>query len=694
MSIHLFEHNQKAYEAVTEMLEKDGMAAVIHPTGTGKSMIAFKLVEEHPLNHFLWLSPSEYIYQTQVENLNMKFPNILFMSYSRLMKNEDCIETLHPDYIILDEFHRCGAREWGKSIKKLLDTYPDARRLGLSATNIRYLDNQRNMAKEIFNGKIASEMTLGEAIVREILPEPKYVIAMYSYRKELDQLKKRIQTLSNQGLVAENQKLLEQLRRALEQADGLEQVFQKHMEKKDGKYIVFCSDKEHMDEMKEQVPVWFGQVDSRPHIYTAFYNDTATDKEFAAFKKDDSGHLKLLFCIDMLNEGVHVDDVDGVVLLRPTVSPIIYLQQIGRALSAGSKKTPVIFDLVNNFDSLCCIDCLKNEMEEAFVLFPTSYGERAHFSDRFRIIDETKDSRILFRKLQANLSSAWDTYYTAARQWYQEKGNLRIPKSYVTSTGLTLGSWIQTQRRVYSGAVTGGLTEEKVRKLNEIGMIWDARDQSWNNALAELQTYFNEHGNLDIKARYETPDGFKLGRWVCNLRTKVRTKGLDQALTPEQQQQLAELGMIWDRNSEKWEDYFEAAENYYKTHGNLDVMTKYVTENGLPLGRWLSEISHQVCGENQDQISLSEEQLKRLRSIGFRQEKKTDRQWNEKYMLARNYYETYGNLNIPLSYSINGVRLGRWIANVRSKRKHPASSGMVLGEERIRQLDSIGMNWK
>ncbi len=550
------------------------------------------------------------------------------------------------------------------------------------------------MAEEIFNGKIASEMTLGEAIVREILPEPKYVIAMYSYRKELDQLKKRIQTLSNQGLVAENQKLLEQLRRALEQADGLEQVFQKHMEKKDGKYIVFCSDKEHMDEMKEQVPVWFGQVDSRPHIYTAFYNDTATDKEFAAFKKDDSGHLKLLFCIDMLNEGVHVDDVDGVILLRPTVSPIIYLQQIGRALSAGSKKTPVIFDLVNNFDSLCCIDCLKNEMEEAFVLFPTTYGERAHFSDRFRIIDETKDSRILFRKLQANLSSAWDTYYTAARQWYQEKGNLRIPKSYVTSTGLTLGSWIQTQRRVYSGAVAGGLTEVKVRKLNEIGMIWDARDQSWNNALAELQTYFNEHGNLDIKARYETPDGFKLGRWVCNLRTKVRTKGLDQALTPEQRQQLAELGMIWDRNSEKWEDYFEAAENYYKTHGNLDVMTKYVTENGLPLGRWLSEISHQVCGENQDQISLSEEQLKRLRSIGFRQEKKTDRQWNEKYMLARNYYETYGNLNIPLSYSINGVRLGRWIANVRSKRKHPASSGMVLGEERIRQLDSIGMNWK
>lgn len=137
------------------------MAAVIHPTGTGKSMIAFKLVEQHLHNHFLWLSPSEYIYKTQLENIDTQFSNIEYMSYSRLMKHEDSIDTLHPDYIILDEFHRCGAAEWGKSVRKLLEAYPKAKRLGLSATNIRYLDNQRNMAEELFEGNIASEMTLG-----------------------------------------------------------------------------------------------------------------------------------------------------------------------------------------------------------------------------------------------------------------------------------------------------------------------------------------------------------------------------------------------------------------------------------------------------------------------------------------------------------------------------------------------------
>ena len=58
------------------------------------------------------------------------------------------------------------------------------------------------------------------------------------------------------------------------------------------------------------------------------------------------------------------------------------------------------------------------------------------------------------------------------------------------------------------------------------------------------------------------------------------------------------------------------------------------------------------------------------------------------------YYEEYGNLNVPVSYSVNGVKLGRWISNIRAKRKHPEGSGMVLDEHRIRQLDSIGMDWK
>ena len=107
---------------------------------------------------------------------------------------------------------------------------------------------------------------------------------------------------------------------------------------KSGKYIVFCANKEHIDEMISHVPEWFAGVNPDVAVYEAYSDDPGTDKAFTDFKADQGGRLKLLFCIDMLNEGVHVEGISGVILFRPTASPIIYKQQIGRALTAGDSK--------------------------------------------------------------------------------------------------------------------------------------------------------------------------------------------------------------------------------------------------------------------------------------------------------------------------------------------------------------------
>ncbi len=702
MSIQLFEHNQIAYESAVTMLNEEGRAAVIHPTGTGKSFIAFKLAQDQPDARICWLSPSEYIFNTQRENIHKvmqkdactSFENIRFLSYAKLMMNEDCIPELKPDYIILDEFHRCGAAEWGKSVQKLLEAYPRAKRLGLSATNIRYLDNQRDMAQEIFEGNIASEMTLGEAIARGILSAPKYIVALYSYEQELLKLEKQIAAAENEGLKSENTKLLEQLRRALANADGPDRIFYKYMQKKHGKYIVFCSDKEHMTRIKDLAGEWFHMVDPEPHIYTAYYNNPETSKDFQQFKEDQSEHLKLLYCIDMLNEGVHVDDIDGVILLRPTVSPIIYLQQIGRCLAAGSSEEPVIFDLVNNFDSLYCIDYLKQEMEDAKALMPSTYNERAPFEERFQILDESRDCKQLFRQLQANLSSAWGIYYQAAAQYFKENGHLKIPKSYVTYTGLTVGSWLQTQRRVYAGKVAGDLSQEKIQRLNDIGMIWDIRKNNWQEGYEALLTYYKVNGHTDVKAKYVNEDGFPLGTWVSNLRVTVKKLGPDQVLSEEQQNQLKAVGMIWDKNAEKMDTYLQAATEYRQQHGNLDVPAKFITESGLPLGRWLHYIKSGKNGEKKVRDVLSREQIARLNALGMIWDKDNITLWNHKFDLARAYYEEHGNLDIPVAYCVDNVKLGRWISTIRSKRKKPGSSGVVLDEERISALDSIGMRWE
>ena len=200
MAMNLFEHNKTAYNAAVTMLAERGKAAVIHPTGTGKSFIGFKLCEDNPDKHILWLSPSEYIFRTQLENLMAtggEVPeNITFLTYAKLMLlSDDEIRDLQPDMEIYDEYHRAGAACWGQGIARLRGVFPDAPMLGLSATNIRYLDNQRDMSDEIFDGHVASTMTLGEAIVRGILNPPKYVQYIYSYLDDLERYESKISLL-------------------------------------------------------------------------------------------------------------------------------------------------------------------------------------------------------------------------------------------------------------------------------------------------------------------------------------------------------------------------------------------------------------------------------------------------------------------------------------------------------------------
>ncbi len=704
MEIDLFEHNRLAYEAAMAMMKQRGKAAIVHPTGTGKSLMAFELALENPEALICWLAPSTYIYHTQLENLQRvtesvqpeSLKNIIFVSYSKLLHNEQLIDEIHPDYIVLDEFHRCGAREWGRSVQKLLDTHKNARILGLSATNIRYLDHQRDMAYELFDGCIASEMTLGEAMVRGILSTPKYVSAMYSYDEELKKLNQQIRAMEKKRDAGKSLKLLEELRRALEMADGPDKIFEKHMkqEGRHGKYIVFCSDRKHMDEMAAHAKEWFARVDKEPHIYEAYYSNPETSKAFADFKADESNHLKLLYCIDMLNEGVHVDDIDGVILLRPTVSPIIYLQQIGRCLSAGAKRTPVIFDLVDNFGSLYSIDCLKEEIEQAFTLMPCTKAEREGFTDRFQIYDEVKECRQLFEQLQSQLSHDWNDYYLAACAYYKTYGDLRIAKNYVTEEGMTLGSWIQTQRKAYFGKIGEGLSQDRIEKLNQIGMLWSVRKSGFDRAYEELQEYHDKTGDVDVKARYISDSGFPLGKWVSNLRVRVKTSGRDAVLTKEQQDRLEAIGFVWNKNDEIWETYILAAREYSAAHGNLQVPVKYVTEDGIPLGRWLSSLKSGWNGNQKRSDTLTGEQKAQLAELGICLESKYVTQWNRNFALAKVYFEQQGNLNIPVSYSIDGVKLGRWLSNIRCKRNNPAASGMVLDENRIRQLESIGMVWR
>ena len=569
MALRLFEHNEKAYKSAVQMMEQFGKAAIVHPTGTGKSYIAFKLIEDNPDKVVIWLSPSEYIFKTQLESLKRNDPdfplaNVHFYTYAKLMcctqAQLDEIVAQKPAYIILDEFHRAGAECWGESTVALLKLCPDAKLLGLTATNIRYLDNNRDMAEELFDSCVASDMTLGEAVVRGILPAPKYVTTVYQYQKALAKYQARVDSLRAPGIQDVNQKYLDALRRALEQADGLDRVFAHHITNKSGKYIAFCANKEHMDEMVSHVPEWFAGVNPDVMVYEAYSDDPNTDKAFADFKTDTSDRLKLLFCIDMLNEGVHVEGISGVILFRPTISPIIYKQQIGRALTAGDTAAPLILDVVNNFEGLTSISGLQSEMQEAVHrLYANGEGDKI-VTERFEVIEQVHDCRVLFEQLQASLSSSWEHYFSEASIYYAEHGNLNIPKLYTTPSGLSLGVWLVTQRRVREGQIQGNLTEQQIARLDSIGMVWGNRKEiAWQHGFEVAKKYHDTYGNLMVAGKYVAPDGYPLGQWIL----KTRQQKLNGRLKEERIAQLDEIGMVWSVFDAKWEKAYPRIGTHY-----------------------------------------------------------------------------------------------------------------------------------
>lgn len=696
VALRLFEHNEKAYHAAVRMMEQYGKAAIVHPTGTGKSYIAFKLIEDNPEKVVIWLSPSEYIFKTQLESLKRNDPdfplaNVHFYTYAKLMcctqAQLNDIAAQKPAYIILDEFHRAGAECWGESTVALLKLCSDAKLLELTATNIRYLDNNCDMAEELFDCCVASDMTLGEAVVRGILPAPQYVTTVYQYQKDLARYQTRVDNLRSPGIQDVNQKYLDALRRALEQADGLDRVFAHHITNKCGKYIVFCANKEHMDEMVSHVPEWFAGVNPEVVVYEAYSNDPNTDKAFADFKTDTSDRLKLLFCIDMLNEGVHVEGISGVILFRPTISPIVYKQQIGRALTAGDNTTPLILDVVDNFEGLTSISGLQSEMQEAVHrLYANGEGDKI-VTERFEVVEQVHDCRVLFERLQASLASSWDHYFSEASIYYAEHGSLNIPKRYTTPAGLSLGEWLTTQRRVRAGQIPGNLTEQQIARLDSIGMEWGNRnDAAWERGLEEARKFREQFGNLQVPAKYKTKDDYPLGKWINNAR-KRRSDG---KLTEERIRQLNQLGMAWKVFDVRWEQGYALAMNYAAKHGDLNVPVNYTTEEGEKLGAWILNQRTAYAKE-----MLSQDQIGRLEKIGIYWGNRNDRQWNEVYGAAKRYFEANGDLDVPVAYvSPEGYALGKWVRRQQYAYRNPEKSNAILSQERMELLDAIGMQWE
>jgi len=596
-TIELYPHNQETYDKIQALWKTENKVTAVQATGTGKSYLILKCIYNAPEANKVVLAPSNYILEQLINEAGEELPNTKTLTYSKLsyMSNIE-IKELNIGYIFLDEFHRCGAEQWGDGVQRLLNAFPDAKVLGTSATHIRFLDNARNMGEELFNGNIVNNLSLAEAIVKKILPMPKYISALYTFDNEVNNLKTKVENSKNdEDSKKEMLKEIELMKHKLNKSKGIPNILKKHLSKNyNGKFIIFCKDKIHLDEMKETVVDWFKQskVTKQVDVYSVYSNYEHGNAEVEAFiENKNPKSVKLLFSIEMFNEGIHIEDVTGVILLRPTVSPIIYYQQIGRAMQAGKSATPVIFDLVNNFDNIGAknfIGDLEKEVREINDKLGKDDDEKdgeergyVNISE-FMIFDETLEARGLFENIEDRLIDNWDAMYDQLKESYL-KNNFIYSKKLI--------QWIADQRKYYKKNI---LSFDRIKKLKMVNFIWDNHEDEWQENF-KLFCNENERGNK------------KLLSWISRQKTKYNN-GL---LSAEKIKLLNKYNFEWNTYDSLWNNMYDLLKKYKTEMGNCSIQKRFIYE-GDNLGEWV--ITQRINLKNG---KLTKDKIEKLDDISF-----------------------------------------------------------------------------
>lgn len=706
--IELYPHNQAALNHLEEALKYTRRAAVIQPTGTGKSFVALAFIERRPNNSFLYLAPSTHIFNQLKHHAGHTdvLLHTTMMTYQKLcLLHEDELGKLEPDYIILDEFHRCGADDWGSAVDHLLALYVECFLIGFTATPVRYLDKAgtRDMSEELFHGSIASYYTLQDAINDKVLPVPHYVLGDILMNERVSSLETALTQVASYGRArTAGYSLLESLKRNMAEAQGIDEIFKCHMPNRFAKLIVFCRNLEHIAQCREDMHRWLGPG-KKIREYVCRSDEKAADIELNAFAGDNERNaIRLLYCVDMLNEGIHIKDVDGVVMLRPTISPIVYLQQIGRCLACSSdgSTSPVIFDLVNNYESARVEESGQRVFNIEFSHHPSS-GKGKNTPIPFYMSGVPTQFEAILEKFDHLFTRAgrWDFCYSILQEFYHEYG--QYPHSRTCYRGIKIGRWLSEQILYIQHNSLSVARKERLEMLPGWSTFLIERQptrRTFDDYYKELLVYFEREGHIDIPQSYINPStGCKLGLYLTRLRN-IRKKTDRGHLSQDQINRLNALGMKWVKREHPYRDfdyYYQQLIKFYRREGHIKVPTRFIDpDTGCHLGNFINCVRQAKRGTGHD-IVLTDRQIEMLNDLGMVwQVRASPLPFDTYYEELLRYYRREGHIRVPGNYIVpeNGCKLGKFIQRMRAIRAGTASSGFIT-QEQIAKLDAMGMVW-
>lgn len=687
MSMTLNPVNEAAFQKAVQSLETLNRAAMFHPTGTGKSCIAWKVVEAHPQTTFFWLvAGAQRLALRQAEltryNGGTLPGNVRFCDCEKLAAAtpEQWVRLgeQKPGCIVLDCYHELSAVCWAQSVQKLLRMCPQAKVLGLGVPNGAPVCAA---AQELFADCIVSHMTVAEAMAAGTMPVPSaYAALLWPQEEELATLRARIKNLCMPKGDTSLRVQYEELSWSLRQVENLTVLLPRLLSDTSGHYLVLFESAAYQEKLGAELEQLLRTVDPAVRFYAADHACFADSAAVETFLSDTAPGPKVLLCVNAPGVQQPLEGLAGVILVRQSSLMSTFKQMLCRALvAAGSRSVPV-FDLVAQFEGLGNGRTLQRDCTEAM----TRAGSK---TPGFRQERPMQQTYRLYGKLRREMEARWEVLCQAAADAAAKEGTLELPRSYTIHSGVPVGKWLELQRQVQAGQRPGRLTAEQAAKLEKLGIRWNHRlEAAWEKGFASAQKYRTEHGDLLVPVRYRDKNDFALGEWIVYNRQRY----LGGNLTQNRIERLEAIGMVWSTSNDLWEQNYAAATQYYLEHGDLEVPIKYETPSGFGLGVWLgAQRAAHKAGE------LPQEQVERLDALGMDWTNRNDRKWMSLYDVAAAYYHEHGNLNVPSEYvTPDGVLLGKWVARQRYAYLNPDRSSARVTPERKALLDKLGMVWE
>ncbi|NCC90835.1 MAG: DUF3427 domain-containing protein [Spirochaetia bacterium] len=334
---------REALQALADLrMQGKRKALLISATGTGKTYLcAFDVQAVRP-KRFLFIVHREQVARRSMESFqkilgtdiemgmlgsgNKTPAPYVFAMIQTLSKSEVLSQypSDHFDYIVVDEVHHSGAN----SYRKVLDHFSSAFLLGMTATPER---SDGFDIYDLFDHTVAYEIRLKQALEADLLSPFHYF---------------GVKDLSIDGKMVEDATAFSTLV-AQERVLRIGEVLERYSLKKENRRgLIFCSRVDEAHELSDKLNV----LGYRTRALSGQDDDETRTKVLDALASDRSDHLQYVLAVDILNEGIDIPILNQIVMLRPTQSAIVFVQQLGRGLRKfAGKKFVTVIDFIGNY---------------------------------------------------------------------------------------------------------------------------------------------------------------------------------------------------------------------------------------------------------------------------------------------------------------------------------------------------------